>query len=99
MRLVYDAGPVTRLAPVDQPPPDGSLEEARAAVACEDPVMFAGACVSTYTADEPSTSSLSRDITTLPVNCLSSPSFPGRSGASLRSERESGETDRDGLRG
>ena len=26
--LVNDAGPVARLAPVDQPPPDGPLEEA-----------------------------------------------------------------------
>ena len=41
MRLVYDAGSIASLAAVDQSPPDRSLEEARAAVAGEDAVMFA----------------------------------------------------------
>ena len=55
MGLVNDAGPVARLAPVDQPPPDGPLEEAGAAVTCEDAVVLAGARVSTHAADQPRT--------------------------------------------
>ena len=59
--LVYNAGPIARLTPVDQPPPDGSLEEPGAAVAGEDPVVFTGAGVATHTADQTSSSALNRD--------------------------------------
>ena len=40
-------------SPVDEPPPDRPLEEARAAVAGEDAVVLAGAGVAAHAADQP----------------------------------------------
>ena len=56
--LVYNAGSIARLTPVDQSAPHGSLEEPGAAVAGQDPVVFAGAGVATNTADQTSSSAL-----------------------------------------
>ena len=91
MGLVYDAGSIASLAAVDQSPPDGPLEEAGASVTGQDAVMFARAGISAHTADQSSSSSLNkRKMTALwppvPPLSLSSPSVPGQSGASLRSE-------------
>ena len=60
MRLVYNAGSIARLTAVDQPPPDGSLEESGAAVAGEDAVVFARAGVPAHAADQPGPSGLKR---------------------------------------
>ena len=80
MRLVYNAGSIASLAPVDQSPPDGSLEEPRAAVAGEDSVMFAGAGVSTNTADKPGSTSLNiEDMTACPTCTVSLLTFRPRS--------------------
>ena len=49
--------------PVNEPSSHASLEEAAAAVACIDPVMFSAACVSTDSAEQSRAQGFSRSRT------------------------------------